>query len=50
MKTLIVIKGLVKKQKRDWVKKQGLEKFFLDYDEVKDYTLPLNLLALKKLC
>ena len=35
MKTLIVLKGLVKKQKLEWVKKQGLEQFFLDYDEIR---------------
>lgn len=41
MKTLIVLKGLVKKKKLDWVKKQGLELFFLDYAVIRNlYSAP----------
>ena len=32
MKTLIILKGLVKSDKKNWVTQQGLETFFLDYD------------------
>ena len=31
MKTLIILKGLAKSEKLEWVKSQGLENFFLDY-------------------
>lgn len=41
MKTLIVLKGLVKRDKLEWVKKQGLELFFLDYSSVRNlYSAP----------
>lgn len=41
MKTLIILKGLVKKDKLDWVKRQGLELFFLDYSAVRNlYSAP----------
>lgn len=41
MKTLIILKGLVKRDKLDWVKKQGLEMFFLDYSDVRNlYSAP----------
>ena len=32
MKSLIILRGLVKSDKKNWVKSQGLETFFLDYD------------------
>lgn len=41
MKSLIILKGLVKQKKLDWVKKQGLELFFLDYDVIRKlYSTP----------
>ena len=41
MKTLIILKGLVKRDKLDWVKKQGLELFFLDYNSIRSiYSAP----------
>lgn len=41
MKTLIILKGLVKKDKLDWVKNQGLELFFLDYSTIRKlYSAP----------
>ena len=41
MKTLIILKGLVKRDKLDWVKNQGLELFFLDYSAIRNlYSAP----------
>lgn len=41
MKTLIILKGLVKKHKINWVKEQGLDLFFLDYNIVRNlYSAP----------
>lgn len=35
MKTLIILKGLVKRKKLEWVEEQGLTNFFLDYDALR---------------
>lgn len=41
MKTLIILKGLAKDEKLNWVKSQGLENFFLDYTTFKKlYSMP----------
>lgn len=41
MKTLIILKGLAKNEKLEWVKSQGLENFFLDYSIFKRlYSMP----------
>ena len=41
MKTLIILKGLAKSEKLEWVKSQGLENFFLDYSIFKRlYSMP----------
>lgn len=32
MKSLIILKGLVKSDKKNWIQEQGLETFFLDYE------------------
>lgn len=41
MKSLIILKGLVKSTKIGWVKSQGLDKFFLDIDSIrKMYSSP----------
>ena len=41
MKTLIILKGLVKEKKLEWVKNQGLELFFLDYAVIRNlYSAP----------
>lgn len=41
MKTLIILKGLAKNEKIEWVKSQGLENFFLDYTVFKRmYSMP----------
>lgn len=41
MKTLIILKGLVKKRKLDWVKEQGLDLFFIDYNIIRNlYSAP----------
>src|SRR5574344_301797 len=36
MKSLVIVKGLVKYLKRNWVKKQGLLNFFLDAEKLKE--------------
>lgn len=35
MKSLVILKGLVKEDKLGWVKEQGLENFFLDVDVIR---------------
>ena len=35
MRSLIILKGLVKKDKKSWVHKEGLDNFFLDIDNIK---------------
>lgn len=32
MKSLIILKGLVKEEKKNWISQEGLETFFLDYE------------------
>lgn len=41
MRSLIILKGLVKKYKKEWVRQEGLENYFLDMDVFKKmYSLP----------
>jgi len=35
MKTLIILKGLVKSEKKRWVEREGLSDFFLDIDIIR---------------
>ena len=35
MRSLIILKGLVKSDKQNWVKREGLMNFFLDIDYIK---------------